>query len=156
MNYNEIINLFKSKTEEFKGSLYFGNGTLKELNEKDNIGYPLLWVMQPMNIGLVRNNDSSIIGQSFKVNVRILQSGAIDLSQDEVNKNFDETLRIMNGFIHKIDNDFSDEDSEDLFNLGDATQIYREQDNVHIGWNLPITIVTSIDNDCCELFNGTD
>lgn len=150
MQYKEVIALIESTVDKYKGDLYFGSGTLNDLNKNDGRDYPLVWLVRPVTIPNTVN-DNLTVNQTFNLTLQFLQTYTLDLDEDEVNKIFNDMLLILNGFVAKLITDFNDEGT-DVMTIGMVTQTYLQQDSIHVGWILPLQINSGVDHNCCLLF----
>jgi hypothetical protein len=94
-------------------------------------------------------NGTQLQGWSFTI--RIVQSSSLEATRSEDDELFNETFNIAQGLVRKLYNDFQDNTTETI-QVGQLSQLFRTQDSVHVGWNVPITINSFTDNNCCELF----
>lgn len=151
MRYNEILDTLSSVASAYKGTLSFGYGTIEQLNADDDRVYPIVWVSNISVQSAVAPN--SIKSQGIRVTVRFLQAGSIEQDEATDRKLFNETFDIANGFIQKLYATFDDDnDTLDTIQVGELSQIFRQQDSVHLGWVVPITISSYVNTECCELF----
>lgn len=151
MRYNEILNTLSTVALSYKGKISFGSGTIEQLNADDDRIYPCIWVSGIAVQSAIAAN--SIKSQGIRVSVRFLQTGSIEQSESTDQQLFNETFDIANGFIQKLYSTFDDDnDTLNTIQVGELTQIFRQQDSVHLGWVVPITISSYVNNECCELF----
>lgn len=151
MQYKEAIELIESTIDKYKGDLYFGSGTLNDLNKNDSRNYPLVWLLRPVTIPQTIN-DNLTVSQTYNITLHFLQTYTLDVNEDHVNDIFNDMLKILNAFVAKIITDFND-DGSDILTIGTATQVYLQQDAIHVGWALPIQINSVVDPTCCLLFD---
>jgi hypothetical protein len=122
MQYKEVLELIKTKVNEYDGNLYFGSGTLNDLN-KESRDYPLVWFLRPMNI-TNSVNESLVVGQAMNFSLLFLQSASLNTSEDQVNQYFNDTLNIANWFLSELIKEF-DEDGTNTIATTTITQIYK-------------------------------
>jgi hypothetical protein len=149
MQYSVLKTTIKNAVATFIGELTFGIGTSEQMNADDNIDYPLCWMLPPTVQNNIAPNGSQLQGWNFTL--RIVQSSSLEATRDEDDELFNETFNIAQGLIRKLYNDFQDNTTETI-QVGQLSQLFRTQDSVHVGWNVPITINSVTDNNCCELF----
>ncbi|CAB4219556.1 hypothetical protein UFOVP1615_36 [uncultured Caudovirales phage] len=149
MQYNELIATIRTASQTFIGSLTFGSGTSEQMNADDNLSYPLCWMLPPTVQNNIAPNGTQLQGWSFTI--RIVQSSSLEATRSEDDELFNETFNIAQGLVRKLYNDFQDNTTETI-QVGQLSQLFRTQDSVHVGWNVPITINSFTDNNCCELF----
>ena len=149
MQYNELIATIRTASQTFIGSLTFGSGTSEQMNADDNLSYPLCWMLPPTVQNNIAPNGTQLQGWNFTI--RIVQSSSLEASRADDDEIFNETFDIAQGLVRKLYNDFQDNTTETI-QIGQLSQLFRTQDSVHVGWNVPITINSFTDNNCCELF----
>ena len=149
MQYNELIATIRTASQTFIGSLTFGSGTSEQMNADDNLSYPLCWMLPPTVQNNIAPNGTQLQGWSFTI--RIVQSSSLEATRSEDDELFNETFNIAQGLVRKLYNDFQDNTTETI-QVGQLSQLFRTQDSVHVGWNVPIIINSFTDNNCCELF----
>lgn len=149
MQYNELIATIRTASQTFIGSLTFGSGTSEQMNADDNLSYPLCWMLPPTVQNNIAPNGTQLQGWNFTI--RIVQSSSLEATRSDDDELFNETFKIAQGLVRKLYNDFQDNTTETI-QVGQLSQLFRTQDSVHVGWNVPITINSFTDNNCCELF----
>lgn len=149
MQYNELIETIRTASQTFIGSLTFGLGTSEQMNADDNLSYPLCWMLPPTVQNNIAPNGTQLQGWNFTI--RIVQSSSLEATRSDDDELFNETFNIAQGLVRKLYNDFQDNTTETI-QVGQLSQLFRTQDSVHVGWNVPITINSFTDNNCCELF----
>lgn len=150
MQYNELIATIRTASQTFIGSLTFGSGTSEQMNADDNLSYPLCWMLPPTVQNNIAPNGTQLQGWNFTI--RIVQSSSLEASRADDDELFNETFNIAQGLVRKLYDTFQDNTLESI-QVGQLSQLFRTQDSVHVGWNVPITINSFTDNNCCELFD---
>lgn len=149
MQYSELRTTIKTAVDTFIGSLEFGTGTLDQLNADDNRAYPLVWMLPPAVANSFAPNGLQLQGWTFTL--MVLQSSRMDATREQDDVLFNETFNIAQGLTRKLYDTFQDNTTETI-QVGQMTQVFRKQDSVHIGWNVPVTINSVTDAECCNLF----
>lgn len=149
MHYSELLETIRTVTGQYVGSLSFGIGTSEQMNADDNHAYPLCWMLPPTVQNNIAPNGIQLQGWNFTL--RIVQSSSLEATREQDDKLFDETFNIAQGLVKKLYDDFQDNTQKGI-QVGQLTQLFRSQDSVHIGWNVPVTISSWTDTDCCNLF----
>lgn len=152
MQYKEAIELFEEVIASYKGNLYFDSGTLNDLNKDDNRNYPLVFLVRPVTIPQSYSINNNSVSQTFNFTLNFLQSSASVLNEDNYTNVFNDTLQILNGFVGKLIALF-EEEGTDVMTIGTITQVFLNQDNIHVGWSLPLQIQSVVNSDlCCSAF----
>lgn len=148
MSYKKFIDLFKTKCDSYKGSMYFGIGTMKQLNELKNLDFPLVWIVTPMNKATIKNANSIIVEEKFKFTMKVMQGATLNTPQCDIDQLYDETNKVTIAFLNELlKNKF-------VIDVGESVQKFRQADAILVGWDTPIQLTNDIDMDlCCSLFN---
>lgn len=148
MGYKTLLHTIKGKTEKYKGSLYFGVGTLKELNSDDSRNFPLAWIQQPITKSTVVNSNGIIVQETFSFTLKVVQSASLQTDQKDIDQYYDDTNKILVALLNDLlKNDYQ-------LVVGTASQVFRKSDMCLVGWDQPLQVVTNTDLDlCCELFD---
>jgi len=150
MLYKELSETIKAAVDTFKGQLAYGTGTIEQLNADDNLVYPIVWLL-PVNVSNpIAPNGIQL--QNWRLNVRVLQTSSLEAKRKTDEQLLDETFSIAEGLVDKLYRTFQDE-TINTIQISDITQVYRQNDSVHVGWNISMTISSAMDVECCKLFD---
>lgn len=151
MTYADVLKLIEDTVTKYKGDLYFGTGTLNELNASDHRNYPLVWVNQALQQSVLTSPNNILI-KTYSITIQFLQTISLTTKREQSDKIYNDLEQIAMGFIGKLVREF-DTNGTDGISFSSLNQIYKQQDSIHIGWTLAMTIVSdySIDH-CCSLF----
>lgn len=150
MQYSALRTTIEQAVSAFIGTLEFGTGTLDQLNADDNREYPIVWMLPPSVANSFAPNGLQL--QGWNTTLMVLQSSSVAASREQDDVLFNETFNIAQGLTRKLYDTFQDNTTETI-QVGQLTQVFRKQDSVHIGWNVPVTINSVTDVDCCNLFS---
>lgn len=153
MNYSGVLDVVKNKVSQSKGKIYYGVGTIKELNSEEKKNYPLTWVLAPVTFQNQVQNEILVL-KTYSLNVRFLQSVDTTTTREDSDKIFDDLNVIVDAFIMSVLKDISNNPDLMPITFGTVTQIYKQQGDIHIGWNLPVFVQGYSDEDmCCSIFD---
>jgi len=147
MRYDDYIALFDQATTNLKGRAFFGKGTLNEMNTGTR-RYPLVWVVTPM---LVTNQfagaSAEFFNEGYNVRLRVVTSASLVTTEDEATVMYNENKIIADAIVQQ----FRDTEDLEIQNYS-LNQIFKAQDDVHIGWEATFTLVSYVAQDeCCSL-----
>src|SRR5688572_28483342 len=104
MNYGDVINLIEEKVNSYQGNLYFGIGTLRELNAMENKNYPLVWIVSPVTMSHTIQNEVQV-AKAYNLTIRFLQSVETTTTRSDSDNFYALLDNILTGFVISTLND---------------------------------------------------
>lgn len=148
MRYADYIDLFDQAVSNLRGRAFFGHGTLEEMNSGSNDQYPLVWLVTPLQVNnQYAGASADFFSEGYNVRLRVVSSASMADSEEKAKVIYNENKIISEAIIQQ----FRDTDDLEVQNFN-LLQIFKEQDDVHIGWEATFTLISYIEPDeCCSL-----
>lgn len=161
--HTSIITLFEDVTKDLSDVLDFGYGSGDDFNTRTNQKYPVVWV-DPITGGF--NTVNSIVGDTinWQVSVNFVDLDKKTGNEAETAKVWSSMFDLMEKWVHKLDREFLNQDTDDTqaetrIKSGSA-EIQNPQfvnrrkitKDLATGWRLTFTFITQSNFDYCSIY----
>ncbi len=156
-SHNSLVTLFEDVTRDLSTNLQFGYGSADDFNSTER-RYPYVW-LDPIN-GNLPSLESSI-GNTIRWNctLNFLKLDDKIGNEKETAKVWDEMFDIMEKWIHKLDREFLNDETDERIQSGtleiqDArfNTLKKGTKDLVSGWVLTFTAITQSDFTYCSIY----
>lgn len=157
--HTAIVTLFEDVTKDLSNVLAFGYGSGDDFNTRTNQKYPVVWV-DPITGNF--NNVDSRVGDTinWQISVNFVDLDAVKGNERETAKVWSSMFDLMEKWVHKLDREFLNDESEDTLIQSVNAEIQNPSFNnrrkitkdLASGWQLKFTFVTQSTFDYCSIY----
>lgn len=157
MSHRAVREFLKAKAEAVSDAVKFGYGRSSDFNKIKNKKYPYIW-LDPLNSTLLINEEGMINAETYSVNIVIYKLDNPDSTEDEYKLILDDTDKILNDFIRKVNEDLEENYQTPVRLQGYNTQLsgiskqpfIKTTADVLTGWILSFELTVPDTFDYCE------
>lgn len=158
MTHESVVTLLKDVAKSLGDSVTFGYGALEDFNTLTNKVYPYIW-LYPLKGEFVSGESKLTSSIDWECEVNILHEDAVTGAEFETAQAWDKGFKIMEGFVHKLDEFILNPDSTTDIN-SDLVSLERVRfeagrkatGDVLTGWKLTFTMRTPTEFAYCSIY----